>query len=183
MDRFFASKNTSSSNAVQPVRNASTSASTVAQPADQLTSISEVQRWLKTLTGQTASTKLQRIKAAVDVLKAPKPRKEDVHPLCPSWPVQRKIQKKDRPLADIISDLTKEVIRASNKLKVSLAQNPPVATDNAVQPDAPSDVDLPRLGSPVQHRSQHQVPVTSLSRGNENAELTTSLPSLPRKLS
>ena len=127
MDRFFAAKNAASSSAAQPARIASASAGSAAQPARQLSSIGDVQRWLSTLTEQTSSAKSKRIKAAVDVLKTQKPRKEEMHPLCPTWSVQRQIQKTNRPVAEIISDLTEKVIDVSNKLKVSLAQNPPVS--------------------------------------------------------
>ena len=134
MDRFFASKKTSSSSAVQPDRTASTSTGSAAQPATQLLTIADVKCWLSSLPGRAANANVQRIMTAVAVLaKKPHPKRDDVKPLLPSWSVQRFIKKKDRPFADIISDLTKEVIDASNELKVSLAQEPPVATDSAVE--------------------------------------------------
>ena len=71
MDRFFASKSASSGSAAEPAR--------------QLSSIGDVQRWLTTLTDQTSSAESKRIKAAVDVLIVRKPKKEDVRPLCGTW--------------------------------------------------------------------------------------------------
>ena len=140
MDRFLAkaNANASSSSAVQPEANASSSSA--AQPARQLSSIGDVQRWLAALTERTSSAKSKRIKTAVDVLKVQKPRQEDVRPMCATWSVKRTINQKERPTPEIISDLREKVIEASNELKVSLALNPPVAADSAVQPAALSDV-------------------------------------------
>ena len=85
--------------------------------------------WLSTLTEQTASARLKDIRAAAEVLEIPKPRQEDVRPLCKTWSVKQK----DRPLIEIIRDLREKVIDASNELKVGLAtirmrkDNPAVA--------------------------------------------------------
>ena len=58
MDRFFASRVSSSSNAAQSAR--------------QLSSIDDVRRWLTTLTEVTSTQKLESLRAAVNVLKTPK---------------------------------------------------------------------------------------------------------------
>ena len=84
--------NASSSSAAQPARSASASASSAAQPAVQLKSINDVKRWLSTFAEHEPDEKVKRIMAAVGVLtRKPHPRKEEVHPLCPSWSVQRQI--------------------------------------------------------------------------------------------
>ena len=57
MDRFFASRVSSSSNAAQSAR--------------QLSSIDDVRRWLTTLTEVTSTQKLESLRAAVNVLKKP----------------------------------------------------------------------------------------------------------------
>ena len=67
MDRFIAKTNASSTSAAQLEENVSSSSA--AQPARQLASIGDVQRWLTTLTEQMSSAKSERLKAAVDVLK------------------------------------------------------------------------------------------------------------------
>ena len=113
------------------------SASRAAQLACQLWTISDVQRWLATLTEQVSAN---QIKAAVDKLKRERPRQEDVRPLCSTWSVMQQLKRKDRSLAEIISNLRKIVIGTSNRLKVSLAHPPPVATYSALQSAYLSDV-------------------------------------------
>jgi hypothetical protein len=90
MDRFIAKASASFSSAAQPEANVSSSSA--AQPARQLSTISAVLRWLSTLTEQTASAMLKDIRAAAQVLDVPKPRQEDVRPLCKTWSVQMKVR-------------------------------------------------------------------------------------------
>ena len=112
MDRFTAKASASSSSAAQPEANVSSSSA--AQPARQLSTISAVLRWLGTLTEQTASARLKDIRAAAEVLERPKPRQQDVRPLCKTWSVKQN----DRPLPEIIRALREKVIDASNELKI-----------------------------------------------------------------
>ena len=116
MDRFIAKASASSSSAAQPEANVSSSSA--AQPARQLSTISAVLRWLGTLTEQTASARLKDIKAAAEVLQTPKPRKEDVGPLCKTWSVKQTDGEQFRALPEIIRDLREKVIDASNELKI-----------------------------------------------------------------
>lgn len=122
MDRFIAKTNASSTSAAQ--LEANVSSSSAAQPARQLASIGDVQRWLTTLTEQMSSAKSERLKAAVDVLKVQKRKQTDVYPMCPTWSVKHQIKQRDRPLPEIIRDFKEKVIETSNELKVSLAQHP-----------------------------------------------------------
>ena len=75
MDRFFASRVSSSSNAAQSAR--------------QLSSFDDVRRWLTTLTEVTSTQKLESLRAAVNVRKKPEPKRDDVRPLCKTWSVQQ----------------------------------------------------------------------------------------------
>ena len=104
MDRFFASS------------------STAAESARQLSSIDDVRRWLTTLTEVTSTQKLESLRAAVNVLKKPEPKRDDVRALCKIWPVKRDDGKK-RPLAEVIRDLKEKVIQAGNELRADLEQH------------------------------------------------------------
>jgi len=65
------------------------------QPAETLTSIEAVNRWLKAQGEASSSPELQRLCAAVVVLASkPKARKEDVFPLCSSWNVRAQEKRK-----------------------------------------------------------------------------------------
>ena len=75
MDRFFASRVSSSSNAAQSAR--------------QLSSIDDVRRWLTTFTEVTSTQKLESLRAAVNVLKKSELKRDDVRALCKIWPVKR----------------------------------------------------------------------------------------------
>ena len=110
MDRFIAKASASSSSAAQPEANVSSSSA--AQPARQLSTISAVLRWLGTLTEQTASARLKDIRAAAEVLERPKPRQQDVGPLCKTWSVKQTDGKQNRALPEIIRDLREKVIDA-----------------------------------------------------------------------
>ena len=123
MDRFFASRVSSSSNAAQPAR--------------QLSSIDDVQRWLTTLTELSSTQNFESLLAAVNVLRTPNPRHEDVRPLIKIWSVQWSIRKKERPLPDIVRDLREKVIKAGNEFRANLEQHAQIATDNAAQPADP----------------------------------------------
>ena len=107
MDSFFASRVSSSSNA--------------AQSASQLASFDDVWRWLTTLTEVTSTQKLESLRAAVIVLKTPKPNQEHVRPLISIWSVER--ESVDRPLAKVIRDLREKVIEAGNELRANLEQH------------------------------------------------------------
>ena len=108
MDRFFASS------------------STAAQSARQLSSIDDVRRWLTTLTEVTSTQKLESLRAAVNVLKTPKPKQADVRDLVKSWPV--KGEGVGRRLPEVIRDLKENVIKAGNELRADLEQHAQIAT-------------------------------------------------------
>jgi hypothetical protein len=71
----------------QPAENIARSTSE--QSAATFTSIEAVNRWLKAQGEASSSPELQRLRAAVVVFaRRPKPRQEDVFPLCSSWNVR-----------------------------------------------------------------------------------------------
>ena len=109
MDRFFAPS------------------STAAQSARQLSSIDDVRRWLTTLTEVTSTQKLESLRAAVNVLKTPKPKRDDVRLLVNPWSAQRDEGNK-RSLAEVIRDLKEMVIKAGNELRANLEQHAQIAT-------------------------------------------------------
>ena len=109
MDRFFASS------------------STAAQSARQLSSIDDVRRWQTTLTEVTSTQKLESLRAAVNVLKTPKPKRDDVRLLVNPWSAQRDEGNK-RSLAEVIRDLKEMVIKAGNELRANLEQHAQIAT-------------------------------------------------------
>ena len=96
MDRFFASS------------------STAAQSARQLSSIDDVRRWLTTLTEVTSTQKLESVRAAVNVLKTPEAKRDDVRPLCKIWDV-RIDRGKQRPLEQVVRELKEHVTKVSNR--------------------------------------------------------------------
>ena len=65
------------------------SSSTAGQPPRQLSSIDDVQRWLRTLTEATSTQKLESVRASVNVLKKPDLKTPDVRDLCKIWVVKR----------------------------------------------------------------------------------------------
>ena len=105
MDRFSASRVSSSSNAAQSAR--------------QLSSIDDVRRWLTTLTEVTSTQKLESLRASVNVLKTPEAKRDDVRPLCKIWHV-RQDRGKQRPLEQVIRELKEHVIKAANELRANL---------------------------------------------------------------
>ena len=112
------------------------SSSTAADSARQLSSIYDVQRWLRTLTEATSTQKLESVRAAVNVLKKPDLNRPDVRDLCKIWPVKRDDGKK-RPLTQVISELKAHVIKVANELRLNLEQHAQSATDIATQPAEP----------------------------------------------
>jgi hypothetical protein len=77
----------------QPAENIARSTSE--QSAATFTSIEAVNRWLKAQGEASSSPELRRLSAAVVVLaRKPKPRQEDVFPLCSSWNVRAKEKRK-----------------------------------------------------------------------------------------
>ena len=112
------------------------SSSTAGQPPRQLSSIDDVQRWLTTLTEATSTQQLESVRAAVNVLKTPEAKRDDVRPLCKIWPV-RQDRGKQRPLEQVIRELKEHVIKVSNELRFNLEQHAQSATDIATQPAEP----------------------------------------------
>ena len=86
------------------------SSSTAAQSARQLSSIDDVRRWLTTLTEVTSTQKLESLRAAVNVLKTPKPKQADVRDLVKSWPV--KGEGVGRRLPEVTRDLKEKVMKS-----------------------------------------------------------------------
>ena len=76
------------------------------QSAETFASIEAVHRWLKARDAVSNTPELQRLRDAVVVLtRKPKPRKEEVFPLCSAWIVRRQERKNNRPLATLITQL------------------------------------------------------------------------------
>ena len=96
--------------------------SSVAQPAETITSLEELKRWLD---AQGESAELQRMHAAVlGLTKMPKHRR-DVSALCSAWPVRQYEQRQRqqlqrRPLETLISELQQVVMAEGNRLRNSL---------------------------------------------------------------
>ena len=90
-------------------------------------SIDDVRRWLTTLTEVTSTQTLERLRAAVNVLKKSELKQNEVRPLCKMWPVQRDDGKK-RPLTQVILELKEHVIKAANELRADLEQHAQIAT-------------------------------------------------------
>ena len=142
MRQFFGTSAPHSS-AEQPARNSAIRAS-AAQPA--LQSIRDVQRWLASESLPSGSTEMQRVRAAVQVLAAAKPRQEDIRPLqSPSnWNVPGKVKQKPRPLPDVIEELKGKVLQAARKLQRELGESRSSESGSAEQP-ASSSAEQPAL--------------------------------------
>ena len=115
---FFLIQSKSASSAAQPASdgNAAQLASdgSAAQPSITSCSIADVHSWFKANTAAVGSSvEAERIKAVVEVLNArPNPRKEDVQEFFNPWGVNQKFQKKPRPLAECIQELSTKVVEA-----------------------------------------------------------------------
>ena len=99
------------------------SSSTAGQPPRQLSSIDDVQRWLRTLTEATSTQKLESVRASVNVLKKPDFKTPDARALCKIWPVKQD-RGKQRPLTQVILELKEHVIKAANELRADLFSMP-----------------------------------------------------------
>ena len=106
--------------------------STSPSPQLSITTIRGVQRWLaEDHVASCTSADAQRIREAVAVLSASKPRQEDVRPLQSKWQVtqwqkrtkwqKRASGKKPRPLWDVTQEFRDKVIKAAQKLQQQLA--------------------------------------------------------------
>ena len=106
-----------------------------AQPALQLQSIVDVERWLATEHGSASSADVQRVREAAKILAGPKPRQEDIRRLqSPSnWNVAGKRAGKSRPLADVIEDLKCKVLEAACKLQTQSTESRSSASGSAEQ--------------------------------------------------
>ena len=88
------------------------------QPADSFTSINALTVWLKAQGDESSSPELRRLRAAVAVLaQKPKPKQEDVRPLCSAWGVQQIERQKRRPLATLIAELRQAVLAEGTRLR------------------------------------------------------------------
>ena len=118
--------------------------SSVEQPAEASVSMEEVNRWLNSRGDLPSSPDLERLRAAVVVLsRKPKPRQEDVQPLCATWNVRRMEHKKSRPLATLITELQQAVLAEWNKLRGSLDVLPGASASSAEQPAGPAEPSSP----------------------------------------
>ena len=112
--------------------------SSVEQLAEASVSIAEVQRWLISRGELPSSPALQRLRAAVVVLTTtPKPRQEDVEPLCASWNLRQKEHKKKRPPVTLITELQQAVLAECSKLRGSFDVQPGASASSAAQPAGP----------------------------------------------
>ena len=128
--------NEAASRVAQPA--ASNAPSSVEQPAEAFVSIEAVKRWLNSRGELPSSPALERLRAAVVVLtRKPKPRKEDVEPLCASWNVRRMEHRKNRPLATLITELQQAVLAECSKLRGSLDVQSGASASSAAQPGGP----------------------------------------------
>ena len=105
---------------------------------ETFTIIEAVSLWLKSQGEASTAPDLQRLRAATEVLtRKPKPRQEDVFPLCSSWNVRQSERKKPRPLATLITELQQAVITEGNRLCRSLDALTGATASSAAQPADP----------------------------------------------
>ena len=96
--------------------------SSIAQPAETITSLEELKRWLD---AQGESSELQRLHAAVLGLTKTHKHRRDVSALCSAWKVRQYEQRQRqqlqrRPLETLISELQQVVMAEGNRLRNSL---------------------------------------------------------------
>ena len=117
----------------QPIANSSLSS--VEQPAQTFSSIAAVNRWLTVQTASINTPDIQKLRTAVSVLmQKPKPRKEQVIPLCLSWNVQQKDGKRFRSLLTLITELQHAVITEGNRMRASFDGQTEAPASRAEQP-------------------------------------------------
>jgi hypothetical protein len=160
MRAFFRTSSGEANEAASRVAHAvaSNASSSVEQPVEAFVSIEAVNRWLKSRGELPSSSDFERLRAAVVVLTSkPKPRQEDVRPLCVSWNVRLLEHKKFRPLATLIKELQQAVFAECSKLRGSLDVQPGASATSDVQPGASAT-------SAVQHLSKlaHPAPIKTL---------------------
>ena len=141
----------SSSGRMEPPATVSSSSSRAEQPATpsnlKIGSIRDVQRWLAeypfVMSASGRSAEVRRIREAVAVLSThPKPRQEDVRPLQSKWNMAQLVNRKPRPLGDVINELETRVIEAAQKLQRQLAgsgEEPALAASSSGSADARDD--------------------------------------------
>ena len=160
MRAFFRTSSGEANEAASRVAHAvaSNASSSVEQPVEAFVSIEAVNRWLKSRGELPSSSDFERLRAAVVVLTSkPKPRQEDVRPLCVSCNVRLSEHKKFRPLATLIKELQQAVLAECSKLRGSLDVQPGASATSDVQPGASAT-------SAVQHLSKlaHPAPIKTL---------------------
>jgi len=90
----------------------------------KILSIRDVQRWLaEEPIASCSSADMQRIREAVAVLSAPKPRQEDVRPLQSKWQVAQQKNKKPIPFEEVLREFQGKVIKAAQELQQQLADS------------------------------------------------------------
>ena len=122
-----------SDSAEQPAASFEQPAREAAQSVKALRSIPDVQRWLKNNeVVLSSSAEAMRMKEVVGQLsRKPKPRQEAIERFFKPWCVQQRIQKKHRPLSELIEELSKQVVEAAARLQADLCS---AATSSAEQP-------------------------------------------------
>jgi len=136
MRAFFRTSSGEANEAASRVAHAvaSNASSSVEQPVEAFVSIEAVNRWLNSRSELPSSSDFERLRAAVVVLtRKPKPRQEDVEPLCVSWNLRQKEHKKKRPLATLITELQQAVFAECSKFRDSLDVQPGASASIAVQ--------------------------------------------------
>ena len=152
----------------QPAEN--TVPSSVEQPAQTFSSIAAVNRWLTAQGAACSTPDLRKLRVAVSVLtKTPNPRQEEVSPLCSSWNVQQKNQRRRRPLPTLITELQQAVITEGSRLRASLDGQTGAPASNAEQPaalaGAASSAEQPALaGCTAKQLSSAQLSLAKLRR-------------------
>ena len=155
---------------------------------ETFTIIEAVSLWLKSQVEASTAPDLQRLRAATEVLtRKPKPRQEDVFPLCSSWNVRQREHKKPRPLTNLITELQQAVITEGNQLRRSLDALTGASASSAAQPAEPAaeadteagvQAAAPRANSPKEGETEPR----RARRRSSSSSSTSSAPPPPSSL-
>ena len=132
MKQFFNSRGPSSLSSAEQVP----VPGSAVQLALQLASIADLRRWLDTDCISARSAEVHRLREAVDILRRPKPDKDDIRFLqSPSnWNVPQQKARKPRPIPDVIEDLKCKVLKAARKVQKQSTDGRLNASGSAEQP-------------------------------------------------
>ena len=107
----------------------------VEQPAKTFSSIAAVSQWLALQGAVRDTPDIRKLRKAASMLtKTANPRQEEVSPLCSSWNVRQKDQRRRRPLATLITELQQAVITEGSRLRASLDGQTGAPASSAEQP-------------------------------------------------